>query len=245
MRIRIITLLFQLCFINTFGQNLNWEKKCETDTVIISRPFIHLNSTNSYKGIYCNKTSDFGLRIDVGVSRYIYNKSTSNWLGNHNSLSIGFIFALRHFNFGFRFKPWTVNPSNELIFNSDTLTKSADLNPIKLDYFIGYSIDFKNNISFEPYIGLSRNIFKVINEQELKKNFSIPETNGLITGLSINKYFNLKEKKFISIFLNIGYSFVNFNNVNSGLDRGYADITMGIAYKGFTQFYNKPFKVKD
>lgn len=245
MKIIILTLLFPLCIINIFGQNLNWEKKCENDTVIISRPIVHLSRYNSFKAIYCNKTSDFGLRVDIGVSHFMYNKPTSKWLGNHNGASVGFIFALRNFNFGIRFKLSTVNPNTDLIFNNDTLTSSAELNPIKLDYFVGYSIDFQKNISIEPYVGFSRNIFIVINEQELKKNFSIPETNGIITGLSINKYFNIKEKKFISIFLTYGYSFVDFSKVNSGLDRGYADITMGVAYKGFTQFYNKPFKVKD
>lgn len=244
MKLIILIFLFPLCIINTFGQNLNWEKKCENDTIIISRRIVHLARTNSYKAIYCNKTSDFGLRFDIGASYYMYNKPTSNWLGNHYSLSVGFIFALRHFNFGFRFKPWTINPNTNLIFNNDTLTTTAKLNPIKLDYFVGYSIDFQKNISLEPYIGLSRNIFKVINEHELKKNFSIPETNGIITGISINKYFNIKEKKFISIFLNYGYSFVDFRKVNSELSRGYSEFTFGVAFKGFSQFNNKPFKIK-
>ncbi len=242
----LVAILSIIC-IDSFGQNCNRDTICQMDTIVIQvhPEKVHikgkLDSSYTYKAFKCSKYTDAGLRIDIGISHYYYNAPTRAWLGNHGGPSIGFVLAIRHWNVGFRFKPWTVNPKQNLVFNSDTLSELAKLNPVKLDYFLGYSFDFKYNISIEPYIGYSKTVFAVINEDEIKAKFSIPTANGIIGGLSINKYFKLKEAEYIGIFANLGYSFVDYKATHKSLGLGYSEWTIGVAYKGFfkKEFYKR------
>jgi hypothetical protein len=199
------------------------------------------DSTTRFRAVMCKKITTTGLRIETGISKYFYNEKTQQWLGNHGGPNLNFILTVNKLNFGLRFKPWTVNPTKELVFNSDTLTKLASLNPVKVDYFVGYSIDLNHNISIEPYIGISNSTFHVINEVELKKSFTIPSINGLISGITFNKYFKIKEGEYIAVFANAGYSFTDFKKVHESLEMGYIDCTLGVAYKGFfvKQFLKK------
>jgi hypothetical protein len=223
----------------SFGQQLSREKRCNTDTLIAHIDRRHhlgrdVNDTaTTYKAFDCTKISRFGLRLDIGFASYSYNDKTKRWLGNHPGPSFNFILVYEKFNLGFRFKPWTVNPGTQMIFGNDTLTRRADLNPVKLDYYMGYSIDMKNNFSIEPYLGLTRNMFIVINEDELNKTFHIRTATGLIAGVTFNKYFKLKEFKFISAFAGAGYASTDFTKTNNKLDKGYFEWTIGVSCKGF------------
>lgn len=225
-----------------FGQNCNWDAVCR-DTVVVkvypNKLYMggSLDSSYTYRALKCAKFTNIGVRIDIGGSRYYYNSSTSAWLGNHGGPSVGFVCAFKHWNIGFRFKPWTVHPGQKLAFNSDTLAETAKLNPVKLDYFVGYSVDFKHNVSVEPYIGYTRAIFEVINEEEIGAKFSIPSTGGLIFGLSINKYFKLKDGEYIGTFANVGYAVVDYKTTHTSLGVGYSEWTLGMVYKGF--FYRQ------
>jgi len=239
----ILTVLLMLTSFISFGQQFNQYRTNfgQCDTIVIdydiNRPYRMLPDTCTYKLIRCTRISDFGMKCDVGISGYIYNKNTRSWLGNHQGPSFGLVFSFRQFNFGARFKPWTVTPKNNLTFGSDTLTKQYRLNPIKIDYFLGCSFDFNYHTSIEPYIGYTQNSFHVINEEDFDKQFSIPKSGGLISGVSINKYFKYGDFLFSSIFCNLGYCFVDFNKVNPNLGKGYIDWTIGLALKGFSKSY--------
>ena len=157
------------------------------------------------------------------------------WLGNHKAVLFGFSFVHRRINLGAKFKFATTTPKSLLVFNGDTLTYEAKLNPPKIDFYAGYSLDLKYNFSIEPYFGITRNIFYVINEKELNKSFNIPGVNGVNTGVTLNKYFKLKEFQFLSLFLTYGYGFTNFKKVNSSLGVGYSEWTLGLSYKVFAK----------
>lgn len=198
------------------------------------------NKIGIYRAIFCSKYSRFGMRLDIGRAQYYYNGETRNWLRNHGGLSIGFIAVFRNWNIGFRFKPWTVNPGRPLVFGHDTLTAKADLNPIKLDYYVGYSYNILPHMSIEPYLGYVRCLFKVINEKDLKKSFSIPNSRGLIAGVSINKYFKIQEAGYLALFGSVGYSFVDFGKSNPILSPNYYEWSIGVAIKSYfkVNFYN-------
>lgn len=144
-------------------------------------------------------------------------------------------------NFGFRFKPWSIDPKKEMEFNGQTLPTTARLNNIRLDYYVGYSLDFEKLISLEPYAGYNRTSFLVIVEDKLNQEFTFNKTGGLIIGTTVNKYFKLKDYGYISVFGTVGYGFVDYKKVHPDLDNGYFEWNVGIAYKGFlTQlFYRK------
>jgi hypothetical protein len=125
-------------------------------------------------------------------------------------------------------------------FNEQTVPITAKLNSIKLDYYIGYSLDFEKLISIEPYIGYNSSSFIVINEDKLNQKFSLKKTGGIIIGTTLNKYLKIKEYEYISVFGTAGYSFVNYKKVHSDLDNSYFEWNIGIAYKGFfTKRFNK------
>lgn len=195
----------------------------------------------SYKAFECIQVAKAGIRVELGYTSFSYNHRTKNWLGNPGGLLVGLTFVHSRFNIGTKFKFATTTPKSQLAFNGDTLTYEAKLNPPKIDFYAGYSFDFKHNLSIEPYVGVARNLFYVINENELNKSFDIPKVHGLITGVTLNKYFKLKEFQFLSLFITYGYGFSNFKKVHSSLGVGYSEWTLGLSYKAFAKksFYEK------
>lgn len=222
------------------GQKWNPEIICSTDTFTVepylSMKYNPVNQDNQkpYKRVQCRTRSNIGFRFEIAVSNYYYGGKTTSWIGQHGGPNFNFILAVDKLNFGFRFKPWTVDPKKEMDFNAKTLPTTANVNVIKLDYYVGYSLDFEKLISVEPYAGYNRSSFLVINEDELNQEFTFDKTGGLIIGTTFNKYFKIKEYEYLSVFGTVGYGFVNYKKVHPDLDNGYFEWNLGIAYKGFT-----------
>ncbi len=248
-----IILTFVIIFISNivFGQKWDKEPICSADTLIVE-PHLpmkyipkNLDTLNQkpYRIILCRTRSNVGFRAEIGFSNYYYRKQTTSWIGQHSSPNFNFILTIDKLNFGFRFKPWTINPKKEINFEGQTIPTTAKLNSIKLDYYIGYSLDFEKLISIEPYIGYNRSSFIIINEDEINKEFSFVKSGGLIIGTTLNKYFKIKEAKYISVFGTAGYGFVNYEKIHPDLDNGYFEWNIGVSYKGFlTKRFNKRIK---
>jgi hypothetical protein len=147
---------------------------CGTDTIHIDQIHIKMGGRIKYDAFQCTQVSKLGVRFNLGFSSFSYYGRTEKWIGNHNAGMIGFSLAYGKFNLGVNFKLTTVTPQSELVFNGDTLTQDAKLNPIKDDFYVSYSIDLKNNFSIEPHLGLTKNLFFIINEKALNKSFTIP-----------------------------------------------------------------------
>lgn len=232
----------------SFGQKWIPETICSTDTIVVEPdsswdPYPVKSVTSNqppYKIVRCRTRSNIGCRLEVAVSSYYYGEKTATWLGQHGGPDFNFILAADHLNAGFRFKPWTIDPEKELVFDGQTLPTAAKLNNIRLDYYVGYSFDFEKLISVEPYAGYNRTLFYVINEDDLQKQFRLEKTGGLIIGTTLNKYIRIKEYEYLSIFGTAGYAFVNYRKVHPDLDNGYFEWNLGIAYKGFaTKRFNR------
>ena len=239
MRSTVFSLFFLLLSVNVWGQKIDNVVFCSLDTFLVKPapefrhiPKITIDSFEPYKAVWCEKSSKVGARIEIGISSFHYNQKTKDWLGNHGAPNFNFILVYDKFNLGFRFKPFTISPNKELMFDNKILPKYANLNPIKLDFYLGYSFDFRH-ISIEPYLVLSRNIFTVINEDKLQETFAIPSVTGFINGITVNKYFRIKNYEYVSIFSNIGYSIVDYKKVHNALGNNYFEWSLGIAYKGF------------
>jgi hypothetical protein len=220
---------------SALGQVYNQEKVCGTDTIRVNYIDAKMGDTVNYKAFHCSQVLRTGFRVEIGRASFTYYGGTKTWLGNHGAGLVGLAYVNRHWNLGVKFKLATTHPKRELVFNGDTLTTKADLNPPKIDLYLGYSFDFKQNISVEPYIGLTRNLFYVINENELKKTFVFPKIHGLNIGVTINKYFTIKGFQFLSGFFTYGYGFSNYRKVHPSLDRGYSEWAVGISYKLFAK----------
>jgi hypothetical protein len=227
--------------VNTINSQIKLADSVYCDTVISRDGYVyhkmdnHIDTENDDTLITCYKKNKLGFRVDFGLAGYKYNDKTAAWLGNHLGLLFGFYVVYDKFNLGFKFKPWTVSPSKDLVFGNDTLRNDAKLNPIKLDLTIGYSIDFKYNFSLEPYAGLNRTVFLVINEKDLGKMYDLKTSYGLTVGITLNKYFSFKDYQYVSIFSNIGYSFTDFKRTHEQLGVGYLDWSIGIGFKFYTK----------
>lgn len=218
------------------AQLYNRNPTCGTDTIHVSYRNRMTWDSVDYLAFDCLGVGKAGIRFDFGHVRSLYNRPTENWLGNHSGVIVGVALVHDKFNIGLRLKAETnKNPNSELLFNGDTVPYEARLNPVRVDFYAGYSLDLKFNFSIEPYIGITRNIFHVINEEELNKEFSIPRFTGLNAGITLNKYFRLKEFQFLTIFLSYGYGSSNFKKMNSTLGSGYTEWSFGLAYKVFAK----------
>ena len=235
-------------YTNFFAQKWNREIICSTDTLMVE-PHVSIkynpNSLDSlakapYRIVRCMTRSNVGFRFEFGVSKYYCGEEMKSWIGQHAGPNFNFILSIDKLNVGLRFKPWTVDPKKEMEFNGHALPLTARINPIKIDYYVGYSLDFNRLISLEPYVGYNRSSFNVINEDELNQKFHFNKTGGLILGATLNKYFKVKDYEYIALFGSAGYGFVNYAKVHPDLDNGYFEWNLGIAYKGFlTKIFNK------
>jgi len=231
-----------------FGQKWNPEIICSSDTLTVE-PYVSMkhypgnvdrSNPEPYKIVQCQTRSQAGFRMDIAVSNYYYGDKTTSWIGQHGGPDFNFILVVNTLNFGFRFKPWTIDPKKEMLFNGQVLPTTAKLNNVRIDYYAGYSLDFEKLISVEPYVGYNQTSFLVINEDELKQAFSLEKTGGLIVGATLNKYFRLKNYRYLAVFGTAGYGFVDYKKVHPDLDNGYFEWNLGVAVKAFgTKRFNR------
>ena len=178
--------------------------------------------------------SNWGAKLNIGISKYNYGTKTKKWLGNHYGPTFNLTLLYKNFRFGFGFKPWTVNPKEELSFNGNTLTTFAKLNPIKLELTLGYNFFLFSNINIESYLGYSNNSFHVINEDVIGKKYKITSTNGYTFGLNLYKdLFRFNPYDNMQVYLNFNYNFVDFSKVNSQLDKNFYGFIFGLSFQGW------------
>ena len=239
-------IVWLLCFIAIshlgYGQKYEREIRCsDTLTVYLdNRPKTQVTqksnatSTNRpYRIVECEKRSPFGLRLDIGVSKYYYGPMTKTWIDNHGGPNFGIGIAIGGFTLGARFKPWTLNPLQELEFDGVILPTNAKVNNIKVDYYAAFSIDLPALVSLEPYLGFNRSQFIVINEDEIKQTYSLPQVGGILAGMTINKYFAFERHQYFAVFASGGFANTDFSEVHRELDKGYWEWSVGVSYKGF------------
>ncbi len=216
-----------------FAQRINTDPVCGTDTIEVNHRDLKYGGAIRYRALRCYRPSKLGLRVELGAAGFRYQGGTKTWLGDHGSAMLGLGLAFQNWTAIVRMKVWTIQPGRTLLVGNDTLTGAADLNPVKLDYLLGYSFNLPHHFSLEPYLGYSRNRFFVINEEALNKDLDLRTAKGIVAGLTANKYFPTKQYNFIALFLSAGYSSARFSSVHPSLGRGYWEAAAGIAFKGF------------
>lgn len=217
------------------SQEYNRALICGSDTVHVNYIGLKYGEQVDYYAFRCKQVSPWGIRPEIGRSSYIYTPETARWLGKHNGGSFAIYIAYSNFNLGARFVLTTTIPQTELILDGKSLTSEAMINPIKTEYSAGYSLNLKYNLCVEPYIAITKNSFRVINEDSLGKHYQIPQVSGFTAGIGLNKYIRLKEFEFLSLFLRYSHSFSDFRKVEKSLGVGYSEWCIGLAYKVFAQ----------
>jgi hypothetical protein len=224
-------LLLMLPMSYGYAQSYNREKTCGTDTIHVNYRDLKYGGQVSYLAFQCTQAGKLGIRFDLGYASHTYRGNTKNWMGTHPGGMLGIALVHDKINVGVRFKVATIHPRTQLLFDGDTLMYDADLNPGKIDFYAGYSFDLPYNFAFEPYAGVTKHLFHVINEEQLNKTYDIPSLHGFHAGLTINKYFRLKDFQFLSLYASWGYGFADFAKIHPSLGSGYSEWSVGLAYK--------------
>jgi hypothetical protein len=242
---------FVCCWIGVFvvntsivsvsAQYIDRQKICPPDTVLIELFKNKLEERIRYRAIECTMPSALGVRFEAGASGYSYGGSTKDWFENKIVPSMGLTLAFKNWNFGTRVKYTTFNPRVNYLFGYEVLDERARVISNKSDWYIGYSINTKSLYSFEPYISYSVDNFRVKNQSTLGQAFNLLSARGLLGGLSVNRYINIGGYEYFSVFMNLAYSAVDYTRTHPSLGKGYVEMTLGIAYKGFylRQFMEK------
>jgi hypothetical protein len=240
----MVTLILHACIAH--GQQYNRDAVCGSDTEQVRYVSLRSIEPVNYQAFRCRQVSRWGIRPEIGRSSYVYTPQTARWLGKHNGASFALYVAYGDFNLGARFILATVTPQTELMLDGKPLTGEAKLNPNKGEYSAGYSLNLKYNFCLEPYIAITKNEFRVINEDSLQQHYQIPRVSGFTAGIGLNKYFRLTDFQFLTLFVRYGHGFTDFGKVHSSLGVGYSEWCFGLAYKGFAQkFFMKPTQSTD
>lgn len=227
----------------SYAQRWIPEAICSKDTLIV-QPIhskkkgkeidtLFVFDTLAYQIVRCETRSNLGFRMELGFSNYYYGKNMTSWIGQHGSPNFNFYAVYKKLTFGIRMKPWTIDPKRMLVVQNQLVPTNAQLNVIKSDIILGYSLDFNRLLSIEPFVGLNTNNFVVINEDDINQDFSFQKIKSPIGGVTINKYFKIKEHEYLSLFSTLGYSLAYFMELNPTLEPGYFEWNIGLAYKGF------------
>jgi hypothetical protein len=216
------------------SQSYNREKQCGTDTVRVNFYHRKFGELFNYLAFRCRQAGKIGIRFDMGYVSHSYKGNTKDWLSRHKGGVFGIALLHDKITVGVRFKVASAHPRSQLLFEGDTLVYDADINPGKIDFYAGYSFNLPYNFAVEPYAGVTKHLFHVINEKELNRYYNIPSIHGFHAGLTLNKYFRIKDFHFLSVFASYTYGVADFKKVHPSLGSGYSDWSVGLAYKVMT-----------
>ncbi|MCG8698135.1 MAG: hypothetical protein MI922_08780 [Bacteroidales bacterium] len=219
------------------AQQIQCDTTCTKDTFLVHGNWTYDKEaklpdvTDTFYATYCDYRKSLGLRYDVAFSQYFYSKSMIDWIGNHMGLNLNLAFAYENFNIGVRFKPWKTSPKSEVLFSDNLLPMRAKISSVKYDYFFSYEIDLLNQIAVEPSFGYTICKFNVTNTEEVEGTFNFNTTRGLLYGLTINKYFEFNNYKYLVLFARVNQGQVNYSEIHANFKGGYTEICLGISYK--------------
>jgi hypothetical protein len=139
---------------------------------------------------------------------------------------------------GFNYKINTINPNQELTFNGEVMTKFTNLNVYNSECYLSYSLDFPYGLSLEPYAGMNRIGFNVINEEELNQEFNLNKAIGFFVGGKLHRYWRIQnnsgseyqEDVLFSIYADYYYSWTDFTPVHDRLTNNFYAWGFGVSF---------------
>ena len=113
-------MIFLLFEGTSFGQMRDKRLLCNPVPIVINklnRKIVEkkiVDSTYTLRFLKCEQSIPYGLKFEVGYSRYFYDSKMANWIGQHGGPSFGLIFSYENFDVGLRFRPWTLYSKSDL-----------------------------------------------------------------------------------------------------------------------------------
>ena len=176
--------------------------------------------------------SNFAMQLNIGAAKWLYDQNTKKYLGNHAGPSFRIALYYKKIFLSLGFRPATISPADTLFVSPQKLYNTAQLNVVKTDFSLGYSVTFPWGISLDPYAGYIISSFPVINEEELGSTYNLSNSKGFTLGVAINKNIKIGPEQFLLIYLNQSYSFSNYRQVYNLLGKNFYSIEVGLGLKG-------------
>jgi hypothetical protein len=241
MKTVLLTIILILSTSLAFSQIIQSDSICNNDIFLVPG---FLTYPESYplsdpralvEAKYCDYKTDFGASFEFGFSQYFHDNSVRNWIGFHQGTNLNFALVYRIISLGFRFKPWTTPVKSELNFNNVILPIDTDINPMKIDSYLGIAINLNEKYYIEPTFGYSRCFFDFPYAVDIRDKILIKGNGGPLIGITFNRYIDLNNYSFFSVYCRINHGFVDYARTHSLLIGGYTEINIGVSYK----FYRK------
>lgn len=170
--------------------------------------------------------TNVAVEINSGAIKYFYDDKTGNFIGDHWGQSFKVKLYYKDIFVGSCFYPSSFRNKDTLNFSGKLFYRNSAFTILKINIMAGYNITLPRNFNIETYIGYLNSSFI-----ESNQNFVSKFSNGYIIGFTINKYFEIKENKFVNIYVNNSFNKSNFGNLSSNLGNKFYLIEIGLGYK--------------
>jgi hypothetical protein len=225
-----------------FSQRYDPERICKSDTLTgYRRSNPHEREyakaprgvSDTFRYVWCSEVSPLAFRVDMGFSWFRNEPAMRDWVGHHNGHDLGVSVSYKRWSIGARFKLETVLTKRPIDNSTMVLPEGVMLNPVKIDYYFGYAFDIGRRFTVEPSLGVTKNMFKVI-EPELKElNWDFANVYGLLAGVTLNQYIRLNKTKYLVVWGQVNSGASNYQKIHPTLGRGYVEFSIGVGYKIF------------
>jgi hypothetical protein len=171
------------------------------------------------------KLSNWAIEIAGGAAKIFNDKQTQKYLGNYWANSAHVSFFYKNIFLSFNNKIGSLNINDTLMVGEEKVNNSIRLDIFNMAISFGYNFDLTQSLTLKSYVGLLYSSFS-------PNDYNNTQTStGFTGGLSLNKYFTLRPKRQLGIYINGSYNQSNYDEWNKGLGKYYYAVDIGIEYK--------------
>jgi hypothetical protein len=172
------------------------------------------------------RLSNFAIQIGGGGSKLFHDNKTEKYLGNYWCNSSHFDIFYKKFFFGGSLRVGTLKIIDSLDVGDRRVSGSSELDIFNFSLTLGYNITIANSISITPYMGLLSSSLSVPFDYHNMKR-----STGLTTGFAVHKYFTVRPKRQLGVFLGGNYNLSNYHDWNRNLGDYFISLDLGVEYK--------------
>ncbi len=192
----------------------------------------------AYNFIKKYKKSESGGAISATAYKHTFLPDESKlWLDNYPAIGFSFGYIRNNISYMFNMSFLKVETNSALVYGRDTLSDTIGINPINMEFSLGYVWDLWNSLYITPAI--SFDIFSPGPSPDAGKpvKFKIPTIYGTGLSLTIDKRLKVEDESFAGYVgsLRSGITYNDFSKIKDGLGnyRYFTEVSFG--WKGWTR----------
>ncbi len=228
---------------------LSYQNRKHEDVPMLSEKYLEKYPDSKFKSlIIYNFAKRYKKGVHGGVfilkGRYDFlPQKTNSWIEDYPS------FALE---LGYMFKSLTLtgsicfgiaNAKSSLIYGTDTLNDTMNIDPFKFNHSIGYTFDIRQKLFITPAMVLVIHAPWPIDKAGYDSDFKIPTTYGCGFSLCIDKATRPSKANYSRsvVHANVGIVYNDMTDVRKDLDNWFVFIEIGYGYKGWSRVRDYSF----